>query len=64
MIIFLIWYLIGYASFYFWWTREFKLTLPDVLLSFFVGITGPFAWIFGYIEHSKRTNLNFFGMKK
>jgi hypothetical protein len=65
MIIFLIWYLIGYASFYFWWTREFKsFGTIDVFFGFIYGFLGPLAWIIGYFIHAKSTKTSFFGIKK
>jgi len=63
-IIFITWYLIGVSSFYFWWTREFEFTKYDIPIAYLSGVLGPIAWINGYSVQGKRTNHNFFGMKK
>jgi hypothetical protein len=63
-IMLLTWYLIGVSSFYFWWTRELKITSAELPVLCITGICGPFAYILGYIIHAKHTNVNFFGIKK
>jgi hypothetical protein len=63
LLVFIAWYLIGIASFLFWWSREFAITTTDLSVSLAIGLTGPIAWILGYSLHHRRANIDFFGRK-
>jgi hypothetical protein len=63
LLVFIAWYLMGIASFLFWWSREFNIITNDLFMSLIVGVLGPTAWMLGYIMHSNVTNTNFFGRK-
>lgn len=43
------WYLSGMASFVYWHTRDFDFKYDDLLVTFFVGITGPIAFLLGLV---------------
>ena len=48
---FLVWWVIGVAGFVFWWTSQFDFTVGETGFAAFVGLSGPFAWIIGYVIH-------------
>lgn len=43
------WWLIGIAGFIYWWRRDWRLTFNIVIASLFIGVLGPFAWLWGYL---------------
>lgn len=46
------WVLSGSASFVFWWTTEYDLTVSVILGSLAVGfLIGPFAYVLGWLIH-------------
>lgn len=48
------WVLSGSASFVYWWTTEFDLTVSDILGSLAIGfLMGPFAYVAGWLIHGK-----------
>ena len=55
MIVFLavLWWVIGSASFVYWWTSEFDLTRSAGMGSVVVGLTGPIAFLIGWVIHGK-----------
>lgn len=50
------WWIIGAASFIFWWTKEFDFETEDILMAFGVGFIGPLAFIVGWIIHGSPFN--------
>ena len=55
MIVFLmvLWWVIGSASFIYWWTSEFDLTLSAGMGSVVAGLAGPIAFLIGWAIHGK-----------
>lgn len=47
------WWVVGVAGFVFWWTKDHNLELKDMLLSFGVGLLGPFSWVYGCSIHGQ-----------
>lgn len=47
----ILWYLIGFASFIYWWTRDFPFTVVEMPVAILAGLGGPFAFIVGYFIH-------------
>jgi hypothetical protein len=55
----IIWYLSGVASFIYWWTSEFDIKSRQVLvmlLALCAGLFGPISFIFGFIIHGEPGN--------
>lgn len=53
IIITLAWTLIGVVCFIYWWTREFDLTISDLLPVFMIGMClGPIAYFVGWTIHT------------
>lgn len=48
----IVWYVIGVASFIYWWTYSFDYTPGIACLSLIVGLIGPFAFPVGMFIHS------------
>ena len=53
---FIIWLLVGAASFAYWWTKESDLTSEEIPLMLVVSIAGPFAFLIGYLVHGNHGN--------
>ncbi len=49
----LIWYFVGAASFVFWWTKDFDMTVSYIPIVIVVGLVGPIAFLVGYAMHGK-----------
>jgi len=48
----LVWWLSGVVSFVYWWTREYDITIADLVMALLVGgCLGPIAWIVGWSIH-------------
>lgn len=47
-------YVIGFAGFVYWWTKEYDYDTSDISLSLFLGICGPFTWLLGWLIHTNR----------
>ncbi len=57
IVIMLTWWVVGVAGFVFWWSKEFKLEVEDLMASIFIGgILGPLAWIAGWFLHGSGYN--------
>ena len=48
---FMLWYIVGLATFIYWVTKEYDLTLSILPLLFFCGFGGPFNFIVGWLIH-------------
>lgn len=55
MILFLVvlWWVIGSASFIYWWTSEYDLTLCSAIGSLAAGVCGPITFFIGWCIHGK-----------
>lgn len=53
IILLLLWYISGVASFIYWWTSEYDLTGKELVLGLCVGAAGPLVWPMGRIIHGK-----------
>ena len=58
MIVFLmvLWWVIGSASFIYWWTSELDLTIGAGMGSVGVGFLGPIAFLVGWLIHGKSSS--------
>lgn len=57
IICFLVWVVIGYASFIFWRTKDYDLTFDDIPTMLLVGIfCGAFAFVIGWFVHGNCFN--------
>lgn len=55
LIIFL-WMLVGVLGYVYWWTYEYDLRLPDLVMAvLFVSWMGPLTWLVGWATMSKPT---------
>lgn len=52
ILILVLWYVIGVASFIYWWTKDHNLTLSDALFSLLIGIGGVGTFLAGFFIHS------------
>lgn len=51
-LVLLAWIVLGVSGFVFWWTRQYDLTGPDLLLGLAVGcLVGPLTFVIGYGVH-------------
>jgi Co/Zn/Cd efflux system component len=57
-ILFIIWYLIGCASFVYWWTKDDYFRLSTFFLMLFIGVGGIFVNLIGYYIYETEKNLN------
>ena len=47
-----LWWVIGFASFVYWWTKEYDLETQDLFKGALVGIVfGPTAFLVGWFIH-------------
>lgn len=49
-----VWWVIGAASFVYWWTREYDFTLVHILAVLIIGWLGPVGWIIGRLMHGEQ----------
>lgn len=47
----IIWYVIGCASFIYWWTNEYDFETSTVLVALCAGLIGPIAFLVGWGIH-------------
>lgn len=45
------WWIIGFAGFIYWWTKDYDFTLREMSMAVAAGIIGPFSWLAGWIIH-------------
>jgi hypothetical protein len=66
IISFILWYLIGCASFVYWWTRDNDFQVINIILMIMAGFTGPLAYFVGYGIHHQLDErvVNFVILKK
>ena len=43
-----IWYIIGWISFVYWWTKKYHFKSNDVFFSLFMAIAGPVTFLTGW----------------
>ena len=55
--LFVIWYIIGVASFVYWWTEDYDLTPQVIPLAIIVGFGGILTFLFGMSIHGKQTTI-------
>lgn len=53
LLIIVLWWAIGTASFIYWWTSEFDLTVCSGIGSLFAGSVGPIAFFIGWCIHGE-----------
>lgn len=53
ILIILLWYLIGFFSFVYWWTRDFDFTTKELYQAMVCGFLGIITWFIGMSIHSK-----------
>lgn len=53
--IILLWLIVGATGFIYWWTREYDLTVDEIIIVIMVSIAGPISWLYGYFIHGKRS---------
>lgn len=51
IVICIVWFISGAASFIYWWTKEFDFTWDHVPLMVFGGVCGPLSFIIGRWVH-------------
>lgn len=56
IILIIIWFLVGFYSFVYWWTKDRNFTTNIVWFAFLVSFFGPFTFIAGWIIHGERFN--------
>lgn len=47
-----LWWLSGFLSFCFWWTKDFDLGAEELFVGVVAGIIGPISFILGAALHS------------
>ena len=55
------WFLIGFCSFIYWWTKDYNFTTNNIRFAFFASFFGPFSFIAGWTIHG---NFNKIVIKK
>lgn len=58
MLIFLLWYIIGYIGFVYWTTKEFDFDLGWAVVGLFVSALGPLTWLIGWAIFADDDPLN------
>jgi hypothetical protein len=55
MMLFLVvlWWVVGSASFIYWWTSEYDLTLAAAIGSLAAGVCGPITFFIGWRIHGE-----------
>ena len=48
-----IYFLSGFCSFVYWWTKDYDFTTADILLALFMSLFGPLIFIVGWTIHGK-----------
>jgi hypothetical protein len=51
-----LWWVSGVASFCFWWTREYDLTLSRLWDAACIGVSGPIAFVVGWLIFGPPSN--------
>jgi hypothetical protein len=49
IVVSVIWYLVGVASFIYWWIEDFDLDIGSLVVGLFAGILGPISFMIGYL---------------
>lgn len=52
----ILWYISGVASFVYWWTKDYDFSASEILLAALSGGYGPIAFIIGYTIHGTNTD--------
>jgi len=52
ILIALAWYVSGVWGFIYWWTSEYDLEIPELLMAILWGLCGPLSWFVGWFVHS------------
>lgn len=47
----LLWYLVGSASFIYWWTKDSDLSTKEIIFVVLSGFIGPLAFLAGWAIH-------------
>lgn len=47
----IIWFIIGYKSFVYWWTKDNDYVTSDIPVALIMGIFGPITFIAGWFIH-------------
>lgn len=48
IIVSLVWWIVGVASFVYWWTKNYDFRAEDSVIAILVGFFGPVAFIVGW----------------
>lgn len=59
----ILWFISGGASFIYWWTKEFDFTWDEFPISFIGGVVGPFTFLIGWACHGNPIFAKVFGVK-
>jgi hypothetical protein len=43
-----LWFISGWVSMAYWWTRKYNLTTHELFMIFFCGFIGPVAFLLGW----------------
>ena len=49
----IVWYLIGVASFVYWWTKDHNFTLRELPMALCCGLMGIVAFVMGWAIHGE-----------
>lgn len=52
-LIILIWLISGYVSFIYWYSKEYNITLLELIFGLIPAACGPFAFILGFMIHGE-----------
>lgn len=62
--LYVIWYVVGVASFVYWWTKDHDLQLGEVIVAMFVGLIGPIAFLAGSYIHGGSEGITIIKQRK
>ena len=48
-----VWYVVGFASFVYWWTTEYDFTYSELVTASLVAVLGPITWLCGQHIHGE-----------
>ena len=63
IVICVVWFISGAASFVYWWTKEFDFTWDHVPLMVVGGVCGPLSFLVGWCIHGQPFFSRIFGVK-
>lgn len=63
IVISIVWFISGAASFIYWWTKEYDFTWDHVPLMVVGGVCGPLSFLIGWCVHGQLVFSRLFGVK-